>query len=533
MSSPHSAGVSALVKSAHPDWTPEEIKSALMTSSVQSVVKEDGATPATPFDRGAGSIRADRAVNPTLVFNETYANFVAAGSDVLHRIDLNLASVDATTMSGSISTQRTAINVSGHFQNMDVSVTQPAGVTITVGNNNHALHIDKDASLTFPITIDAPNVANGQYFGSITLTPQAGGNAVYMPVAFVKKQGLVSLTNTCSPATIPASNGSTTAGLSHCTVTASNFGSTPANASINVSPLEKGRALKYKNPGAPGSLIGAGDGVQWSGTLAPAVPPQVTGFSPTTGPDGGYLNLGLLGVGPVSGVGDDTISNFTVPTFYYGGEPYTSIGVVSNGYIVVGGGTSSDIVFTPQHFPVAARPNNVLAPLWTDLNPPAGGTIRVATLSGGANAGWLVIDWGNVKNFGNATTHSFEVWIQIQKGTSTGPASEGITFSYGPNTAFPDDGPGLGNAGSGDPDSGVNWGAENRTGSSGANLASAPANGSEWKVNTTPPAAGGSVTIPFDVYSKIPAVYHSVASLTSDVTPGTTQVSQTITVTTP
>ena len=113
MSSPHSAGVSALVKAAHPTWTPAEIKSALMTSSVQTVVKEDGVTPADPFDMGAGSIRADRAVNPTLVFNETYANMVAAGSDPLHRIDLNIASIDATTFTGSVTTTRTAINVSG------------------------------------------------------------------------------------------------------------------------------------------------------------------------------------------------------------------------------------------------------------------------------------------------------------------------------------------------------------------------------------------------------------------------------------
>src|SRR5262249_10349627 len=56
MSSPHAAGVSALVKAAHPTWTPEEIKSALMTSSVQTVVKEDGVTPAGPFDDGAAPI---------------------------------------------------------------------------------------------------------------------------------------------------------------------------------------------------------------------------------------------------------------------------------------------------------------------------------------------------------------------------------------------------------------------------------------------------------------------------------------------
>ena len=161
-------------------------------------------------------------------------------------------------------------------------------------------------------------------------------------------------------------------------------------------------------------------------------------------------------------------------------------------------------MFTPQHFPNAARPNNVLALLWTDLNPSAtgAGAIRVATLTGGANAGWIVVDWDGVKNFGNATTHSFEVWISFVRGTNTGPASEGITYSYGPNTTFPGDGPGLGNAGSGDPASGQNWGAENRTGSSGANIATAPANGSEFKVNTSPPTAGGSVSIPFDITSK-------------------------------
>ncbi len=528
MSSPHAAGVSALVKAAHPGWTPEEIKSALMTSSVQSVVKEDGVTPATPFDMGAGSIRADRAVNPTLVFNETYADFVAAGSDVLHRIDLNIPSIDATTMSGSIATQRTAINVSGKQQTLKVQISQPAGVTITVGNKNNNLKIGKNGSLTFPITISAPEVPNGQYFGSITLVPVQGGNSVSIPVAFVRKQGAVGLTQVCSPATVASKE------LSHCTATVTNFGPVTANAALSIVQQAKtGKALNYVNVGTPGSVIGAGDGVQWSGPLSPTMPPQVTSISPTVGPDGGYLDLSLLGVAPVAGVGDDTITNFTVPTFYYGAEPYTRVGVVSNGYLVIGGGASSDIVYVPQHFPNAARPNNVLAPLWTDLNPSAtgAGQIRVGVLSGGGHS-WLVVDYNGVKNFGNATTHTFEVWLQLASGASgTGPSSEQITYSYGPNLAFPGDGPGLGNAGSGDPSSGQNWGAENRDGSSGVNLASAPADGSEWAVTTTPPTPGGSVTIPFDLWAKKPATYRSVASMTSDVTAGTTQVVQVLTVT--
>jgi hypothetical protein len=556
MSSPHAAGVSALVKSAHPDWTPAEIKSALMTSSVQSVVKEDGTTPATPFDDGAGSIRADRAVNPTLVFDENFADFVASASDPLHRIDLNIASVDAPTMTGLITTKRNAINVSGRSQTLDVSVDSPPGASITVtdrapGTNGRnednrsrengtrktdartrqaddRIHLSKNGTTDIWITISAPEVADGQYFGRITLTTESGATPVTIPVAFNKRQGTVTLSHVCNPLTFLQKTGS-----SHCIASVANFGSLPANVNLTVTNLDRGRGLDFTNITAPATAIKRDDGVQWSGSLTPAIPAQVTSITPTTGPDGGYLSLALLGVPPVAGVGDDTISNFNVPTFFYGGESYTRIGVVSNGYIVVGGGTGADIVFPPQTFPNAAQPNNTLAPLWTDLNPSStgAGAIRVASLTGGGFS-WVVVDWAGVKNFSNATTHSFEVWIQLATGAAgTGPASEGITYSYGPNATFPGDGPGLGNAGSGDPGSGVNWGAENSDGTSGKNISPAPANGTEWAIHTSPPAAGGTATIGYDASARKAGTYRSIASMTSDVTPGTTQVVQTLTVT--
>jgi hypothetical protein len=477
---------------------------------------------------GAGRIAADRAVSPTLVFNERYANFVAAGTDVIHRVDLNIPSIDATTFSGDLLTHRKAINVSGEKQKLHVQITAPAGVTITVGTNNHDLLVGKGASLSFPIKISAPDVANGQYFARINLVPASGANVVTIPVAFVKKQGAVTLSQTCSPLSITVMTG-----VSNCTVTAQNNGGVAANVNLSVSSRDrnsKGPLLRFKNIGAPGK--GSGGGVHWSGTLSPASAPPVNAINNISGggPDGGYLSLALFGVSAIAGVGDDTISNFNVPTFYYGGEPYTKLGVVSNGYIVVGGGTTQDIVFTPQSFPNAARPNNTLAPLWTDLNPPGGGAIRIGTLTDGSSS-WIVIDWDHVKNFGNATTHSFEVWLQMSTGAHTGPSSEAITFSYGPNKTFPGDGTGLGNAGSGDPDSGQNWGAENRDGSSGLNIASAPADGSEYRPVLGGPVPGGVVSFPFDIFSKKAGTWFSDAKLTSDQTPGTTIAPQAITVT--
>ena len=47
-----------------------------------------------------------------------------------------------------------------------------------------------------------------------------------------------------------------------------------------------------------------------------------------------------------------------------------------------------------------------------------------------------------------------------------------------------------------------NWGAENRDGTSGANIASAPANGTRVPVTRRPPTAGGSATITYDASGK-------------------------------
>jgi hypothetical protein len=519
MSSPHAAGASALVKAKHPDWTPAMIKSALMTSSLQTAVKEDGVTPVDPFDAGAGTLRVNRAVNPTLVFNETAANYAASAGDPLNRINLNLPSIDAPTMTGTITTTRTAINVSGQNQSLKVSTSAPAGATITVGTNNSPISVTAGQSVTFPITISAPTLPEAQYFGRITLTPTKGGaTPVTIPVAFFKHQGNVTLTHTCSPTTVAVDQ------PSNCTASVANFASVNANVSLQIAASP---GLKYNNVSSPATVNPQRNLIQWSGTLSPALPPTVNSITPTTGPAGGYLPLSLFGINPFAGQGDDTITNFNVPTFFYGGEPYTRIGVVSNGYVVLGGGIGSDVVFMPQIFPNAARPNNVVALLWNDLNPAGGGGaggIRVALLNDGAPVParhtWLVVDYNGIKNFSNATTHTFELWFQLASGgAGTGPESEETTMTYGTaNTASPD------------PPSGGNSGAENRTGTSGVNLPT-PADNTEWLVNTSPPTAGGTQVVSYDASAGQPSTYTSTASMTSNITPGTTQKPVTLTVT--
>ncbi|WP_272495828.1 S8 family serine peptidase [Bacillus pinisoli] len=66
MAAPHVAGAAALVKQAHPDWNPEQIKAALMNTAKRL---KDGAVLYEPIVQGAGRIQIDQAVKAdTLVY---------------------------------------------------------------------------------------------------------------------------------------------------------------------------------------------------------------------------------------------------------------------------------------------------------------------------------------------------------------------------------------------------------------------------------------------------------------------------------
>lgn len=70
MAAPHVAGLAALVKQAHPEWTPEEIKAAIMNSA-KSIHDKEG-VPYSPHEQGTGRIQVEKAVQAeTLIYPGT------------------------------------------------------------------------------------------------------------------------------------------------------------------------------------------------------------------------------------------------------------------------------------------------------------------------------------------------------------------------------------------------------------------------------------------------------------------------------
>jgi len=163
MASPHDAGAAALLTALHPDWTPAEIKSALMLTAYDGLLKEDKVTPADPFDIGAGRVQLELAGLTGLVMDETYDNYVAAdpakGGDVR---TLNTPSVYNSTCVGECSWTRTFKSVA------DLPATYiadaPAFVTVTPAT----FTINSGATQEITITADVSALTPDEWvFGNI------------------------------------------------------------------------------------------------------------------------------------------------------------------------------------------------------------------------------------------------------------------------------------------------------------------------------------------------------------------------------
>ncbi|RVW91681.1 Subtilisin-like protease SBT3.3 [Vitis vinifera] len=209
MACPHVSGLAALIKSAHPTWSPAAIRSALVTSASQTGtdgmdIIEEGPTrkAADPFDIGGGHVNPNKALKPGLIYNismEDYIQFLCSmgysnpsigrltktttnctrGSHF--QLNLNLPSITIPNLKKKVTVMRTVTNV-GHINSVyKAEVQAPYGIKMAV--EPHILSFNLTTQfLPFKVTFFSTQTVHGDYkFGSLTWTD--GEHFVRSPIA--------------------------------------------------------------------------------------------------------------------------------------------------------------------------------------------------------------------------------------------------------------------------------------------------------------------------------------------------------------
>lgn len=185
MSSPHVAGLGALLKQQHPDWSPAMIKSALMTTG--ALTFNDGLAGAQngqlPWAQGAGHVVPNKATDPGLVYDITptdYTRFLcgiglpsipAATCTAVGKVSetqLNLPSITVGSVLGKTTVNRTVTNVTGQTTTFTATAAAP-GFEVTVTPSS--LTLAPGASATFAVNVSRTTAPSNTWsYGALNWT---------------------------------------------------------------------------------------------------------------------------------------------------------------------------------------------------------------------------------------------------------------------------------------------------------------------------------------------------------------------------
>ncbi|TMX01013.1 hypothetical protein EJD97_025393 [Solanum chilense] len=213
MACPHSSGIAALLKGAHPEWSPAAIRSAMITGAINidntnSPIKDSGLnySIATPLAMGAGLVNPNFALNPGLIYDATpqdYINLLCTMKFTHKQIltiirsstytcqnassDLNYPSFIAlytneTTATLSQKFVRTVTNVGDGPANYSINMTVPSNTNISVYPSRLSFS-SKYEKLSYTLTVEYSGNKTGEVvFGSITWVDVIGLHAVTSPI---------------------------------------------------------------------------------------------------------------------------------------------------------------------------------------------------------------------------------------------------------------------------------------------------------------------------------------------------------------
>ncbi|KAB1199443.1 Subtilisin-like protease [Morella rubra] len=211
MACPHASGVAALLKGAHPEWSPSGIRSAIMTTAnpldnTHSPIKDNmNNLAASPLAMGAGQIQPNEALDPGLIYDATpqdYVNLLCSMNFTTEEIssftrsrnhNCSTPSSDFNYPAFVVSRhdnvtpivqkfQRTVTNVGEGAATYKARVTYPEGSTVEV-LPGELIFRKKYEKQSYNVTISHKGNNDGEIsFGALIWVEQNGNRAVRSPI---------------------------------------------------------------------------------------------------------------------------------------------------------------------------------------------------------------------------------------------------------------------------------------------------------------------------------------------------------------
>ena len=168
MSSPHVAGAAALLKQANPSWSPYAIKSALMTSSQQTVKLASGVVDSNRWGFGSGHLNPNGALDTQVVYDQSISDHISYYVGAINGRQLNIASMTHANVVGVGTLTRTLTNKGTSAVTYSASANLP-GFTVTVAPAS--LTIPAGGAASFTVTMLRTSAPIEQWaFGEVAWT---------------------------------------------------------------------------------------------------------------------------------------------------------------------------------------------------------------------------------------------------------------------------------------------------------------------------------------------------------------------------
>jgi len=166
MAAPHVAGVVALIKEAHPDWTTEQIYGAIKTTA-ERMVTESG-EPLEPIVQGMGEIRPDEAIKTGTIIDHPLLSFGKVDDyRETNKIDLTIENVTDQEQTYFFETPKRKSGITWKL---------PKQFTISAGEKK---------TITLELDITTQQLEEGLHQGWLTLNQEE--EKFHLPYLFVNQ----------------------------------------------------------------------------------------------------------------------------------------------------------------------------------------------------------------------------------------------------------------------------------------------------------------------------------------------------------